>query len=97
MGPARAPETSAHVSGQALLIRQDVEVYARRFSSDEVLEKDLAQASGVWIQVLSGEVGWDEGLLQAGDGLGLRCVGPLEASRKIRRRNLAFCFSLTVF
>jgi quercetin 2,3-dioxygenase len=54
----------------SLTIQQDVQLWARKFEADESLEKDLKDASGVWIQVVSGSVEWDGKTLSAGDGVG---------------------------
>src|SRR5690606_4562703 len=51
----------------ALVIQQDVELWARKFEAGESLGKDIGRATGVWLQVVSGSVEWDGKTLSAGD------------------------------
>ncbi len=87
-----APEMVADAGEKALRIRQDLTLYARKFAAGENLDMDLGEAHGAWLQVVSGEVRWDDGVLGAGDGLGIDASGLLKLHANSKGEMLLFVF-----
>ena len=76
----------------SLTIQQDVQLWARKFEEGESLEKDLKDASGVWIQVVAGSVEWDGKTLSAGDGVGADVSQVLKLHADSKGEILLFVF-----
>lgn len=62
----------------ALVIHQDVKVYASRPEANRQLSYKIAPSRHVWLQVIKGELKANESLLTAGDGLAVSDISQLE-------------------
>jgi quercetin 2,3-dioxygenase len=76
----------------SLTIQQDVELWARKFEQGESITKDLQNASGIWIQVVSGSLEWEGKTLAAGDGVGADATKLLKLHPKSKGEILLFVF-----
>lgn len=75
-----------------LKIQQDLQLWARKFEEGDLLEKDLANASAVWVQVVAGSLEWNGITLATGDGIGIESKEILKMHAKSKGEILLFVF-----